>query len=182
MLNKIHFSISVEDFNAEPVRQVISSDATDQTGSIELDFIIPLVDDDREERKESLLLWLNASVSDGSSDSVTYTANRRCIRVDITPDQDGELEHELSLFCVLQSRISCRHRKRSKVERVMYIITCKALGNFQPCVHFIQNTPIFASTRLFSIIGRQRFLGYKTSRKSTGAYFIAINFIDEIFI
>ena len=88
----------MEDFNPEPVRRVISSTATEQTGSVELDFEIPLVDDDREEEKESLLLWLNASVSN-SEDSVTFTTNRRCIRVDITPDQDGELLHESSSSC-----------------------------------------------------------------------------------
>ena len=97
--NTLIFSISVEDFNPEPVMQVISSDATDNTGSIELDFRIALVDDAREERKESFFLWLNASTSD-DRDSVMFTAGRRCIRVDISPDGDGEeLVHEGSSSC-----------------------------------------------------------------------------------
>ena len=89
------FSLSVEDFNTASISQVIASNATDHTGRVELEFTIPLVNDDREEQKESLLLWLNASTSD-NRDSVTFTAGRRCIRVDIKPDQDGKLMHEAS--------------------------------------------------------------------------------------
>ena len=82
----------MEDFNTAPISQEVEGGATDITGNVELEFEIFLVNDDREERKESLLLWLNASASD-SRDSVTIPANRRCIRVDIDPDQDGELMH-----------------------------------------------------------------------------------------
>ena len=56
---------------------------------------IDIHDDSTREAEEYFLLWLNASTSD-EADSITFMADRRCIRVSIGADQDGEKEDNYS--------------------------------------------------------------------------------------
>lgn len=84
------FKYTVEDFNPAPVETVVSSDATDALGRAEFDVSVPLIDDTIEEPLvEYFLLWLNAS-QNTETDTIRFDPARRCIRVDIEADSDGE--------------------------------------------------------------------------------------------